>query len=178
MVLSGAMGIAKHASWLFASALVIASDAQAQTKPKDVAIVAPQVKVSPTAMADLKSGDVTKVRAALDDIRLAGKHSGAPFAGTIVELLQRGVTTSLAEAACDTLGDLEAESASTVIAEYTQHRAAKVRQAAAKALVKTKGAAAVKALVHSLSDSDAMVRGVAANGLGQLKAKAAVADLF
>jgi hypothetical protein len=139
---------------------------------------APAMKVSATAAADLKSGDPAKIRGALDEIRMAGKGPGSAYAGAIVELLQRGVPTSIAEASIDTLGDLEAESASPVVAQYMQHRNVRVRQAAAKALVKTKGAVAVRALRHALSDPDPMVRGVAANGLGSLKAKEAVADLF
>lgn len=150
--------------------LLVGGMAHAQQKPA--------VTVSKTATTDLRSGDPTKIRAALDEIRMAGKGPGTPFVGPIVDLLQRGVSSQLAEAAIDTLGDLEAESASAVVAEYSQHRNARVRQAATKALVKTKGGAAVKALVHALSDQDAMVRGVAANGLGQLKAKSAVPDLF
>jgi len=139
---------------------------------------APAVTVPPTAGADLKSGDPQRIRAALDEIRMAGKGPGSPFAGAIIELLQHGVPTTVAEAALDTLGDLEAESASPVIAQYMEHRNARVRQAATKALVKTKGAVAVRALRHALSDQDPMVRGVAANGLGALKAKEAVPDLF
>jgi len=139
---------------------------------------APQVKVSPTVAADLRSSDQAKIRSALDEVRLAGKASGAPFVAPIVDLLKKGVTPELAQAALDTLADVEAESASQTIADYTQHRNVRVRQAATKALVKTKGPAAIRALQRALSDPDAMVRGVAANGLGQLKAKAAVPDLF
>ena len=157
--------------------VLVAEAANAQTRTGG-ATNTPAVKVSATAGADLKSGDTTKIKAALDEIRMAGKGTGTPFAPQIVDLLQKGVTVQLAEAAIDTLGDLEAESSSPAIAEYMQHRSPRVRQAAAKALVKTKGPAAVKALVKGLSDQDGMVRGVAANGLGQLKAKAAVADLF
>jgi len=138
----------------------------------------PAMKVSAAAAADLKSGDPGKIRGALDEIRMAGKGPGSQYAGAIVELLQRGVPGSVAEAALDTLGDLEAESASPVIAQYMQHRNVKVRQAATKALIKTKGPVAVRALRHALSDQDPMVRGVAANGLGALKAKEAVPDLF
>jgi hypothetical protein len=138
----------------------------------------PAMKVPATAGADLTSGDPNKIRPALDEIRLAGKGAGSAFVPDIVLLLQRGVTSALAEAALDTLGDLEAESASAIVAQYTEHRNLKVRQAATKALVKMKGPAAVRALRHSLSDQDPMIRGVAANGLGTLKAKDAVADLF
>jgi HEAT repeat protein len=154
------------------SALGFVADAYADPKP-------PQVTVPKTVGADLKSGDAAKIRTALDEIRLAGKAGGgSAFVQPVVEVLQKGVTPQLAEAALDTLADLEAEPASAVIAEYAQHRNVHVRQAATKALVKTKGAAAVKALVRSLSDQDPVVRGVAANGLGQMKAKAAIPDLF
>jgi HEAT repeat protein len=47
-----------------------------------------------------------------------------------------------------------------------------------KALVRTKGNAAAPALKMALGDQDAQVRGVAASGLGALKAKDAVPDLF
>ena len=53
-----------------------------------------------------------------------------------------------------------------------------MRHAAVKALAKTKGPDAVTALRRALRDSDAVVRGVAATGLGALKAKDAVRDLF
>lgn len=161
---------AQYALWI-ATALVAASAGAANP-------TAPQVKVSPTAAADLKSSDQAKIRAALDDVRLAGKAGGGAFVTPIVDLLHRGLPPQLAEAALDTLGDLESEAASPTVAEYTQHRNLRVRQAATKALVKTKGPAAVRALQHALSDSDGMVRGVAANGLGQLKAKGAIPDLF
>jgi HEAT repeat protein len=153
--------------------VLLASSSAAYAQPKP-----PQPTISKTAGADLKSSDATKIRGALDEIRLAGKNGGGAFVTPIVELLQRGVTSQLAEAALDTLGDLEAEPSSAMVAAYAQHRNVKVRQAATKALVHTKGPVAVKALVRALSDPDAMVRGVAANGLGQLKAKAAVPDLF
>ena len=47
-----------------------------------------------------------------------------------------------------------------------------------QALAKTRGAIAAQALRAALSDPDAGVRGLAATGLGNLRAKDAVADLF
>ncbi len=166
----------KTKAFFLAGAMSLATLASAQTGVTQP--TPPQVKLAPTVGADLKSGDTGKIRQALDEIRLAGKAGGGAFVAPIVELLQRGVTNQLAEAALDTLGDLEAEPASAMIAQYTIHRNLRVRQAATKALVKAKGAAATKALVRALSDQDGMVRGVAANGLGQIKAKSAVPDLF
>ena len=84
----------------------------------------------------------------------------------------------MTESALDTLGDIQAESSSGVVAWYTHHRNVAIRRAAVKALVHTKGPTATKALRAALSDGDAAVRGEAATGLGALKAKEAVADLF
>ncbi|NVL83615.1 HEAT repeat domain-containing protein, partial [Escherichia coli] len=61
---------------------------------------------------------------------------------------------------------------------YTTHRNSKVRRAAVKSLTRTKGAVAGPALKRALSDGDAVVRGTAASGLGALKAKDAVPELF
>ena len=126
----------------------------------------PSPKPAPTALmattvADLKSNDASKLRAALDDVRMGGK-ANAHLAPTI---------------AVTTLGDLENEAGSTVLASYAQHRSLKVRQAAVRSLIKTKGAVAIRALRRGLSDPDPMIRGVAANGLGVLKAKDALLDL-
>jgi HEAT repeat protein len=133
--------------------------------------------VSPDLGQRLRSSSDATVRGALDEIRIAGKGATAAVPA-ILELLERGTSTALTEAALDTLGDIESESASSVVAWYAAHRNPKLRRAAVKALIRTKGPAAVKTLRHALSDSDAMVRGVAATGLGTLKAKEAVADLF
>jgi hypothetical protein len=163
----------------FMAALAIAASApngMAQTKP--AAPPAPAATVSANAANDLKSGDVTKIKSALDEIRMAGKTNGGRYAPQIIELLQKGLTLSLLEAAIDTLGDLESEAASTAIAPYARHRSVKVRQASVRALAKTKGKAAVTALRDALSDSDAGVRGLSASALGNLKAKEATPALF
>jgi HEAT repeat protein len=154
-------------------------------KPAVAAPANPGSSTAPTAMfaltpeltQKLSSSDESQIRAALDDVRLAGK-AAAPAVPAIVKLLQRGVSSGLAEAACDTLGDVQSQDATIALAPYARHREVKVRRAATKALSKTRGAEAVKALRVSLSDSDAVVRGLAATGLGSLKAKEAVPDLL
>lgn len=137
---------------------------------------APAPALGATTAGDLKSTDPSKVRAALDDVRMGGK-SNANLAPVIADLLQRGLPPSVTEAAIDTLGDLESEAGSAVLASYAQHRNTKIRQGAIRALLKTKGAAAIRALRRGLSDPDPMIRGVSANGLGVLKAKDALGDL-
>ena len=161
---------------------VISSDAAGQ-KPADkadkkkpaVAALAP-IDVKPI-VAKLKTGDEAQIKEALDEARLAGP-SGAAAAPVVAEVLTRGLSLPLTQAAIETLGDLESEAGSVALSQYTSHRNAKVRRAAVKALTRTKGANANAALKRALSDSDAVVRGTAASGLGSLKAKDAVAELF
>jgi HEAT repeat protein len=163
---------------LAASAMSFAPDAfAAGAKPKTKPAAEARAVLPPGALDKLHSGDEATIKSALDDLRMAGK----PAAGAtpaIAELLNHGLTTDLTVAAIETLGDLESEAASPVLASYAVHRVLPIRQAAVKALAKTRGEAAVAALRHALSDDDPMTRGIAATGLGSLKAKDAVPDLF
>jgi hypothetical protein len=158
-----------------------ASSANAQ-KPGDKKPVAggpaaaAPVDVKPL-IAKLKSGDEGPMKEALDELRMAGA-GGAAAAPVIAEALTRGLSLPLTQAAIETLGDLESEAGTTALAQYTTHRNAKVRRAAVKSLTRTKGAAAPAALKRALSDADAVVRGTSASGLGSLKAKDAVPELF
>jgi HEAT repeat protein len=159
-----------------------ATFAHAQSKPKAPTPIArepkaPAFTVSPALTEKLRSADEAQIKSALDEVRVAGKGAQAA-APIIAEVLQKGLPALLTEAALDTLGDVEAESASPAVAVYASHRSLTLRRAAVKALAKTKGAIATKTLRHALSDGDARVRGLAATGLGALKAKEAVPDLF
>lgn len=136
----------------------------------------PKVDVAPL-VKKIRSGDAAQVREALDEVRIAGP-GGVGAAPAIAEVLGKGLPLPLTESAIETLGDLEAEAGSPAVAPYVGHRNLKVRRAAVKALVRTKGAAAAPALRRALSDADAIVRGTAASGLGALKAKDSVGDLF
>lgn len=125
----------------------------------------------------LESSDEGQIRSAVDELRIAGT-AGAAAAPALAKALGKGFSTGLTQAAIETLGDLEAEAGTPVLVQYASHRDVKVRRAAVKALTRTKGAPAAVALRHALSDQDANVRGTAASGLGTLKAKDAVPDLF
>ena len=129
------------------------------------------------SLAKLKSADLAIVREGLDDARLAGKRA-APAVPAIVALLTNGVPYAVAEAALDTLGDIESPDASPTIAMYERHRDPTLRRAAVRALAKTQGPMAAPTVRAALSDPDSRVRAEAATGLGALKAKAAVGDLF
>jgi HEAT repeat protein len=163
------------AAALLAASLAHAADPKAAPKKKPAVEAAGAAP--PGALERLKSGDAGQIKSALDDVRMAGKAAQGA-APAVADLLERGLTPELTTAAIETLGDLEAESASKALTWYAVHRSPAIRQAAVKALIKTKGAAAEAALRHALSDSDAVVRGTAATGLGALKAKGAVRDLF
>ena len=175
----------RRISVVFALALgalgLVAANAGAQApkpKGKPAALpTPPPFTLTPALQQKLKSTDEAQVRSALDDLRLVGKGAQAA-APMVVEVLEHGSSAPLTEAALDTLGDMEAESASEAIAVYTHHRDVALRRAAVKALIKTKGPAATKALRHALGDGDPMVRGVAATGLGTLKSKDALPDLY
>ena len=169
-----------------ASVVSVASDAHAQKPPgaKPDKKGGPGAGGAPTPPADvkpilakLKTGDEAQIKEGLDEARLAGP-SGAAAAPAIAEALTRGLSLPLTQSAIETLGDLESDTGSPALARYTTHRNAKVRRAAVKALTRTKGAAAGAALKRSLSDSDPIVRGTAASGLGSLKAREAVPELF
>jgi hypothetical protein len=160
-----------------AAAALVSVDAASKPPAKKPAVTEMAPKLPAGTIEKLRSGDDAQIKSALDDVRTAGTAAKAA-AGPISDLLDRGMTTELTVAALDALGDVEAESASKVISWYTVHRNATVRQAAVKALARTRGPLAVTALRHALSDGDAAVRGVAAAGLGALKAREAVADLF
>lgn len=138
----------------------------------------PAVKVDIAgATQKLKSGDEGQIRAALDDLRIGAPGAG-PAAPAIAEILGQGLNEPLTIAAIETLGEIEAPEGSSVLGLYATHRVVAIRRAAVKALVRTKGPVAVTALRRALGDGDMAVRGNAAGGLGNLKAKEAVGDLF
>ena len=126
---------------------------------------APAPKPATVAKADigpsvqkLKSGEEGQVRAALDELRIAGPGA-ASAAPAVAEALARGLNEPLTRQAIDTLADLESEGGSAILAQYATHRTVAIRRSAVLALTRTKGPAAVPALRRALGDADAQVRG-------------------
>jgi HEAT repeat protein len=159
--------------------LLVSAGASAQKPPakkEPAKAAAPAVDVKP-AIQKIKSGDEAQIRAGLDDVRIAGA-AGAAAAPAIAEALSKGLSLALTTSAIETLGELESDTASQALAQYATHRNPKIRRAAIKSLTRTKGAAAATAFKHALGDPDPVVRGTAASGLGTIKAKDAVPDLF
>jgi HEAT repeat protein len=163
----------------FAVALLTGSSgALARGAPKgSAADVAKAVPLAPDTVKRLKSGDESQVRSALDDVRISAR-AGAPAVPAIQEVLERGLSPALTQSAIETLGDTETEAASPILATYAHHRNVAVRRAAVQALSRTRGPIAPKSLRAALSDPDPGVRGFAATGLGTIRAKEAIDDLF
>jgi len=125
----------------------------------------------------LKSTKVPDIRSALEEIKSAGKD-GAPLAAEVESLLRSGPDVELAKTALETLGSIGVASSSAAMRPYARHRKQELRLAAAKALMRTGGDDAVASLREALSDPDPVVRGVAAAGLGALKRRELIGDLF
>lgn len=123
----------------------------------------------------LESGNEKTILSALAAIADKKDERAAPLVNA---LLRRGGTIHVLEEAMRTVGKLKTESSSAAVAPYVHHRTDSVRRAAIRTLLKTKGPAAVRAMRQGLRSQDAMVRGIAATGLGSLGAHEALEDLF
>ncbi|HEY3818841.1 MAG TPA: HEAT repeat domain-containing protein [Polyangiaceae bacterium] len=167
---------AAAACFAAAAVLVTYPVPRAEAKPPASDVPKP-VPLRADALKRLRSGDPVVVKGALDEVRTSAL-GGAPAAPVIAELLQQGLTPSLTQAAIDTLGDTESEAGSAALGWYAHHRNVELRRAAVQALSRTRGPVAVKSLRLALSDPDPNVRGLAATGLGSMKAKDTVGDLF
>lgn len=169
VVLSTILTVGAVSTSSFAVPPAAKRDAARAAEPK-AAVVGPLV-------AKLRSGSEGAVREALDELRIAGPRAKAA-APAVAELLEKGLSLPLTEAAIGTLADMEAETGARALAPYAAHRDPKLRRAAVGALVRCRGREATAALTRALSDSDGVVRGTAASGLGALRAKDAVPELF
>ncbi len=152
--------------------ITLPSSAHAQAKK-----AAPKPVDAAKIKKELESGDEARMLEALAEVE-AAEQGGKPALPHIEKLLSSGSGLKVLVRAIEVLGGLEQQSSSKVIAPYVQHRTADVRRAACKALIKTRGPAAVTALRRALRSSDPSVRGTAASGLGSLGAKEALPDLF
>jgi hypothetical protein len=160
---------------LSAAALPVTTDAYAQDKGGEKAKAKkPKLDVA-KLKKDLESGDKARIESALTAITEAGD---AAAASAVEAFLKKGANADLLVKALGAAAAMKQTSSSAAIAPYVKHRTADVRHAATKALLKTKGPDAVKALKQGLRSSDAVVRGLSATGLGSMGAKDALDDLF
>jgi HEAT repeat protein len=126
----------------------------------------------------IESGDEASVLSALGELAQAAEADRAAAAELVGLVLARGGSAKVLLQALEVAGKLGQKSSSSALAPYVKHRQPEVRRAAALALIGTGGDEAVQALRGALKGSDAALRGIAASGLGTLKAHEAVGDLF
>src|SRR5688572_17231811 len=126
----------------------------------------------------IDSGEEAQVLAALSELAAVAEPDRAAAAELSDLVLARGGSAKVLLQALEVTGKLAQKSSTVALAPYVKHRQAEVRKAAALALIQTGGPEAVQALRDALRGSDAPLRGVAASGLGTLKAHEAVPDLF
>jgi hypothetical protein len=159
------------------SAPPAAAKDKAPTKEKASAKLVSEDAPSPELEALRKklAGSEDDALEALKSIADGDKVEAAPLVG---ELLTRGGTPKVLEEALKTAAKLKVSSLSPAVAPYVQHRSQELRHAAVRALLKTKGPAAIEALKKGLRSPDAVVRGTSATGLGALGAREALEDLF
>ena len=154
--------------WLAAPSLLAKPKQADKTKAEG-----PRLDVA--ALRKQLAGSEQDVIAALTTIGDSGSKDGVPL---VEEVLARGGNEKIIDEALKAAGKLKAPALSTAVAPYVQHRSPDIRRGAARALVKTKGPAAVAALSKALRSEDAAVRGTAASGLGELGARESIKDLF
>jgi HEAT repeat protein len=147
-------------------------------KPAPAKGAKPAVTVNVAALTErLKSSDGEEVEKALTEAKAAGKGA-LPVAPAVEDLLRRGTSPAIATLALGVLAEIGGPGSAPSIQPYLHHRSPEIRKKALGTLVKTGGPTAIGSLREALSDSDAGVRGIAASGLGTLKGREAMADLF
>ena len=144
----------------------------AQKKPAKSALDTERLKKA------IESGDEAQVLAALAELGAVPEADRAAAAELSGLVLSRGGSAKVLVQALEVTGKLGQQSSSSALAPYVKHRQPDVRKAAALALLQTRGPEAVQALRDALRGNDPALRGVAASGLGSLKAYEAVNDLF
>lgn len=144
--------------------------------------VASQAAAQRRGSSDLREGverlDATspsEVRAGLEQLGLLGNPGAVE---PISERIRRGLPPELLGVAVDTLMILGRPQAGPVLFDLMSHRRADVRFKAVQAVVACRPQGAERALTGALSDTDATVRGAAAEGLGAMGAHGAVDALF
>jgi hypothetical protein len=170
----------RRLTWLvLVVAATVAGPALSDQKPPPAKTVKKGVgKVDLKQLAQvLETGTEAEILAALADVTSKGAD-GAPAVPLINGLLLRGSSTKVVVVALEAVGGFGVESSSEAVAPYVQHRRPDIRQAAAAALVRTRGPVAVRTLRRALRSPDPVVRESAATGLGALGASEAVEELF
>ena len=132
--------------------------------------------LSPRDAAEaLRSNDPERVIAGVDAMAVLGGEQGV---APLVDLLHRGPTDAVTDHVVELLGIIGHPSAIEELSNLLHHRRPAVRQAAVQALAAIHDARVRVLLESALHDSDAAVRGEAAEALGNTGATASVPLLF
>lgn len=165
----------KSAAVAVATVLALAAPSSFAKPKHDAKAKVEATRLDIPALKKQLAGGEQEVIAALGTIGESGNPDGVPL---VNDVLARGGTEAIIQEALKTAGKLKSPASSASIAPYVQHRSPEIRRAAARALVKTKGPAAVAALSKGLRSEDASVRGTSATGLGEIGAHDSLKDLF
>ncbi len=122
------------------------------------------------------SSKASEVRAAIEAAARLGSPDVIPI---LEERMRAGLPPALLEAAMDSLVLMLADpGVANVFVSLATHRRSSVRLRAVQALVALRGKSAERVLTRALGDSTPAVREAAAEGLGEMGAKAALDTLF
>ncbi len=127
------------------------------------------------AVALLDSSSPSEVQGGLEMLGLGGNPRAV---GPISARIRRGLPPDLLGIAVDTLMILGRAEAGPVLFELVDHRRPPIRLRSVQAIVACRPRGVERVLVEALSDTDASVRGAAAEGLGTVGATGAVDALF
>lgn len=127
------------------------------------------------AIRMLDSSSPSEVQGGLEMLGLGGSpRAVAPISARI----RRGLPPDLLGIAVDTLMIIGRAESGPVLLELIHHRRPPIRRKAVQAIVACRPRGAEQALAGALSDTDASVRGAAAEGLGTLGATGSIDVLF
>lgn len=115
-------------------------------------------------VADLDVTDAERVHGAIEALA-ASRHAYAVDA--LAAFLRRGQPDALADHALAALGEMRLPRALGVLAEFARHRRPEARRQAYRSIARVDDPAASDVVARGLRDSDAGVRGVCAEALGE-----------
>lgn len=127
------------------------------------------------AIAKLQDGGRADVPIALETLGALGDARGVE---PIIARVRRGLPTTLTLTAMDTLVGIGSADAAPLLFELLSHRRPEIRLKAVSCIVSLNPTGADRALARVLSDSHERVRAAAATGLGEIKGRGALTELF
>jgi len=134
--------------------------------------MSPEVKEAAALLGSEKDAEI------IEGIQKLGDLADPSGVEPIMDLLRKGQTDKVTQAAIDALGAISSPKAIPILIEYMKHRRAAVRALAINAIAEIKDKQVSEALKSALKDSDSTVRKTAALALGRYGDASAVDILF